>query len=143
MTSNETTTRTGRTAPVGTEKPMLRKLALSLIGLTLAGAANAEWGLNMPRGVTELSQETYELHMLIFWVCVWIGVVVFGVMIYSIFAHRKSKGAKPDQFSHSTAVEIVWTAAPVVILVATMVASSVLPMNRPSKPASMSSAISR
>ena len=54
---------------------MLRKLALSLIGLTLAGTANAEWGLNMPRGVTELSQETYELHMLIFWVCVWIGVV--------------------------------------------------------------------
>ncbi len=97
---------------------MLRKLALSLIGLTLAGAANAEWGLNMPRGVTELSQETYELHMLIFWVCVWIGVVVFGVMIYSIFAHRKSKGVKPDQFSHSTAVEIVWTAIPVFILLA-------------------------
>ena len=118
MIGNETTTRTGRVVPVGTVKPMLRKLALSLIGITLAGAANAEWGLNMPRGVTELSQETYELHMLIFWVCVWIGVVVFGVMIYSIFAHRKSKGVKPDQFSHSTAVEIVWTAVPVFILLA-------------------------
>ncbi len=104
--------------PVGNVEPMLRKLALALTGLALTGSANAEWGLNMPRGVTELSQETYELHMLIFWVCVWIGVVVFGVMIYSIFAHRKSKGAKPDQFSHSTAVEIVWTAVPVFILLA-------------------------
>ena len=97
---------------------MLRKLALTLTGLALAGSANAEWGLNMPRGVTELCQETYELHMLIFWVCVWIGVVVFGVMIYSIFAHRQSKGAKAEQFSHSTAVEIVWTAVPVFILLA-------------------------
>jgi cytochrome c oxidase subunit 2 len=56
--------------------------------------------------------------MLIFWVCVWIGVAVFGVMIYSIFAHRKSKGVKAEQFSHSTLVEIVWTAVPVIILLA-------------------------
>ena len=118
MTRNETTTRIGRVAPVGNVEPMLRKLALALTGLALTGSASAEWGLNMPRGVTELSQETYDLHMLIFWVCVWIGVVVFGVMIYSIFAHRQSKGAKPDQFSHSTAVEIVWTAVPVFILLA-------------------------
>ncbi len=97
---------------------MLRKLVLALAGVTLAGAAHADWGLNMPQGVTELSQETYDLHMLIFWVCVAIGVVVFGVMIYSIFAHRQSKGVKPAQFSHSTAAEIIWTAVPVFILLA-------------------------
>lgn len=97
---------------------MLRKLVLALTGIMLAGAAHADWGLNMPRGVTELSQETYELHMLIFWVCVAIGVAVFGVMIYSIFAHRQSKGVKAEQFSHSTAAEIIWTAVPVFILLA-------------------------
>ena len=97
---------------------MLRKLALFLSGLALTCTANADWALNMPTGVTELSKETHDLHMLIFWVCVWIGVAVFGVMIYSIFAHRKSKGVKAEQFSHSTLVEIVWTAVPVLILLA-------------------------
>ncbi len=115
-TSNEQTTRA--TGPAGTEEPMPRKLVSALIALLAAGAAQAEWALNMPEGVTELSKETYDLHMLIFWVCVWIGVAVFGVMIYSIFAHRQSKGAKPANWSHSTAAEIVWTAIPVFILLA-------------------------
>ena len=97
---------------------MLRKLVLALSGLVAVGTAQADWGLNMPRGVTELSQETYDLHMLIFWVCVAIGAIVFGVMIYSIFAHRQSKGVTAEQFSHSTAAEIIWTAVPVFILLA-------------------------
>ena len=97
---------------------MLQKTVLCMIGLTLAGVAHASWGLNMPQGVTELSKETYDLHMKVFWVCVAIGVVVFGVMIYSIFAHRKSRGVTPATFSHSTTAEIIWTAVPVVILLA-------------------------
>jgi len=97
---------------------MLRQLVLILTGLSATATARADWGLNMPEGVTELSKETYDLHMLIFWVCVWIGVVVFGVMIYSIFAHRKSRGVTPANFSHSTMAEVLWTAVPVVILLA-------------------------
>lgn len=95
---------------------MIRKLFLSLIGLFAAGAAQADWALNMPRGVTELSAETYGLHMMVFWWCVAIGIVVFGVMIYSLIKHRKSKGVEPAKFSHSMTAEIVWTAIPVVIL---------------------------
>ena len=95
---------------------MIRKAALSLLGLVMAGTANARWGVNMPKGVTELSQETYGLHMMVFWWCVAIGVVVFGVMIISLFKHRKSQGAKPADFSHSTFAEVIWTAIPVVIL---------------------------
>ena len=49
---------------------MLRKWILSVLGLGLAGAANADWELNMPTGVTELSAETYGLHMMVFWWCV-------------------------------------------------------------------------
>ncbi|NOR36254.1 MAG: hypothetical protein GQ577_05850, partial [Woeseiaceae bacterium] len=52
---------------------MLRKSFLSLLGLTWASAANADWALNMPRGITELSAETYDLHMMVFWWCVAIG----------------------------------------------------------------------
>jgi len=95
---------------------MLRKTLLSLSGLIWASAANADWALNMPRGITELSAETYDLHMMVFWWCVAIGIVVFGVMIISLFKHRKSRGAKPATFSHSTSAEVIWTIIPCIIL---------------------------
>ena len=95
---------------------MIRKSFLSLLGLVSASTANADWALNMPKGVTDLSLETYNLHMMVFWWCVAIGVIVFGVMIISLFKHRKSQGAEPASFSHSTAAEVIWTAIPVVIL---------------------------
>jgi cytochrome c oxidase subunit 2 len=81
--------------------------------------AESGWNqLNMTRGVTHISREIYGLHMKIFWICVVIGVVVFGVMIWSLIAYRRSKGAVPDvTMVHNTKVEIVWTIIPVVILV--------------------------
>ncbi|MDH3531290.1 MAG: cytochrome c oxidase subunit II [Gammaproteobacteria bacterium] len=95
---------------------MLRKPVLSLPGLALAGTASADWALNMPEGVTELSAETHDLHMMVFWWCVAIGIVVFGVMLISLLKHRKSLGAQPAKFSHSTTAEVLWTAIPCVIL---------------------------
>jgi len=80
--------------------------------------AFAEFGLNLTEGVTSVSRDIYGLHMLIFWVCVGIAVVVFGVMIWSMVFHRKSKGAKASNFHESTAVELVWTLVPLAILVA-------------------------
>ena len=103
---------------------MIRKLLTSLGAATaaLASPAYAESGwhlLNMTQGVTAISREIYHLHMLIFWVCVWIGVVVFGVMIWSIIKFRKSQGAVADTtMVHNTKVEVVWTAIPVIILIA-------------------------
>ncbi len=81
------------------------------------GTASAEWALNMPVGVTELSREIHGLHMLIFWICVGIAVAVFGMMIYSIIAFRKSQGAVAASFDHSTKVEVIWTIIPIAILV--------------------------
>jgi len=73
----------------------------------------------MTQGVTAMSREIYDLHMLIFWVCVIIGVVVFGAMFWSLINFRKSQGAVPDTtMVHNTKVEIVWTAVPVIILIA-------------------------
>ena len=95
---------------------MMRKSFLSLLGFLMSTKALADWEVNMPKGVTELSKETYDLHMMVFWWCVAIGIVVFGVMIISLVKHRKSVGAKPASFSHSTAAEVAWTAVPVVIL---------------------------
>ena len=95
---------------------MIRKSLISLLGMMWAGAASADWALNMPRGVTELSAETYDLHMMVFWWCVAIGILVFGVMIISLVKHRKSKGVEPASFSHSTTAEVIWTTIPVIIL---------------------------
>lgn len=78
-------------------------------------------GWNLPTGATEIAAEVYGLHMLMFWVCAVIGMIVFGAMLYSIVKHRKSVGAKPASFHHSTAVEIVWTAIPFAILIAVAV----------------------
>ena len=95
---------------------MIRKIAIVALGLLASVSASADWALNMPKGVTELSAQTYNLHMMVFWVCVAIGALVFGVMIVSLVKHRKSAGAVPAKFSHSTMAEVIWTALPVVIL---------------------------
>jgi cytochrome c oxidase subunit 2 len=81
-------------------------------------AAQAGADLNMRPGVTETSQEAYDLHMIVVWVMTVIAVIVFGLMFYSIIFHRKSKNPTPATFSHSTKMEIIWTAIPVIILVA-------------------------
>jgi cytochrome c oxidase subunit II len=91
-------------------------LALSTLMLWSAGL-HAAWEVNMPRGVTQMSRDTYDLHMTIFWWVVAIGVVVFSVMLWSIINHRKSKGAVPATFHESTKVEIVWTLIPFLILI--------------------------
>jgi len=96
---------------------LLASLCAPLLALASA-SAHAEWALNMPRGVTDISRRIYDLHMIMLWICVVIGVLVFGVMIYSIVHFRKSKGAVPDTtFVHSTRMEIVWTTIPVLILI--------------------------
>ena len=88
-------------------------------GALLAGSLQTALadGWNMPVGVTELSGEIYSLHMIIFWICVAIGVVVFGVMFYSLLRFRRSKGAKAANFHENTLVEVIWTAIPLLILV--------------------------
>mgnify|MGYP002079337604 CR=1 FL=1 len=70
-----------------------------LATMLATGAAADE--LNMPRGVTEISHIVYDLHMLIFWICVIIGVVVFGAIFWSVIHHRKSSGAVPATFHAS------------------------------------------
>lgn len=99
-----------------------RILAAAALALSFGPAAHAEsgWGLlNMTQGVTAISRKIYDLHMMMLWVCVAIGVIVFGVMIYSIATFRHSKGAVPDTtMVHNTRVEIIWTVIPVAILIA-------------------------
>ncbi len=70
------------------------------------------------KGVTQLSNDVYDLHMLALWICVFVGIGVFGTMFYSIYYHRKSMGHKAEQFHENTTVEIIWTIIPTIILIA-------------------------
>tara|TARA_Y100001956_G_C4129066_1_gene192338 strand:- start:84 stop:1250 length:1167 start_codon:yes stop_codon:yes gene_type:complete len=72
---------------------------------------------NMTKGVTNISGQVYDLHMLIFYICCAIALVVFGAMFYSMYHHRKSKGAVAANFHESTKVEVIWTVIPIIILV--------------------------
>lgn len=92
------------------------RVIVALTATGIAGVAQAV-PFNMPVGVTEISREVFHLHMLIFWICVVIGVLVFGVMIWSLVYHRKSRGHEAAQFHESTAVEIAWTVVPFIILI--------------------------
>lgn len=85
---------------------------LLLVAPGLSGNA-----INMTRGVTVQAQGNYQLHMIVLWICVVIGILVFSAMFYSIVQHRKSKGYKAAKFTHSTKAEIVWSIIPVIILV--------------------------
>ncbi|ALN83780.1 cytochrome c oxidase, subunit II [Lysobacter capsici] len=93
--------------------------SMALPVLAFAQAADPKpWQLNMGKGVTAQSMNAYSAHMLALWICVVIGILVFGAMAVAMFKFRKSKGAVPDKdFVHSTKLEIVWTVVPVVLLV--------------------------
>ncbi len=103
--------------------PRLARYAAGVLALaSSAASANAtdpaRWQLNMIPGVTATSQNAYHAHMIMFWICVVIGVVVFGAMFYAMFKFRRSKGAVPDtNFTHSTVLEAIWTVVPIVILI--------------------------
>ena len=94
--------------------------ALALPATALAQSADPKpWQLNMGRGVTPTANAAYDAHMIVLWVCVVIGILVFGAMAYAMFTFRKSKGAVPDTgFTHSTKLEAIWTAIPIIILIA-------------------------
>ncbi len=93
--------------------------ALALPVLAFAqGADPQRWQLNMGQGVTAQSMNAYSAHMQVLWICVIIGIIVFGAMAVAMFKFRHSRGAVPDRdFTHSTRLEIIWTVVPVALLV--------------------------
>lgn len=91
-------------------------LLCSIIGSPAMARADY-WQMNMYKGVTPISHDMYDLHMIGMWVCIGIGLIVFGVMIYSLIYHRKSQGVAPATFHDNLRLEIVWSVIPFLILV--------------------------
>ena len=97
---------------------MTRFLATIFGSLLATSHAYADWELNMPVGVTDLSAEIYDLHMMVLGVCTIAAVLTFGAMIYALANFRKSKGAEAETWSHNTKAEIIWTVVPTLVLIA-------------------------
>ncbi len=104
---------------------MSSKAAATLLG-TLAIASYSgmvmavadPYQLNFQTPNSTIAQQTYDQHIMLLWICLAIFIGVFGVMLYSLINHRKSKGYKAANFHHSTTVEIIWTVIPFIILFA-------------------------
>ena len=82
----------------------MNKLSALLITSLASISSFADWEVNMPRGVSPTANAAYDLHMLIFYITVVIGIVVFGVMFYSIFHHRNQK--EPNQLRFMRALQL-------------------------------------
>lgn len=80
--------------------------------------ASADWNMNLKPANSAVAQQMFDLHTLITVICVVIFFGVFGVMFYSLYAHRKSKGHKAAQFHESATIEALWTIIPFFILLA-------------------------
>ncbi|MDF1646629.1 MAG: cytochrome c oxidase subunit II [Legionellaceae bacterium] len=101
-------------------KSLIVSCLLTLYSGLICAAETAppnHWQLNMHQGVTPISKDIYSLHMIAMWVCAGIGIVVFGIMIYSLIHHRKSRGHAPASFHDNTRLEIIWSIIPFIILV--------------------------
>ena len=96
-------------------------VAVSIITVSLPlqkiFASTDHWQMNMYQGVTPMSHAIYDLHMLAMLICAIIGIVVFGIMLYAIVHHRKSKGYVASSFHANTKLEIIWTIIPFLILI--------------------------
>jgi cytochrome c oxidase, subunit II len=98
----------------------MRTLRLIGMGWLIALTANAApdpWQLNMYQGVSPISHDMYDLHMVAIYICAVIGVLVFGVMFYALIFHRKSKGYEPATFHDHPVLEVIWSIIPFLILV--------------------------
>ena len=104
------------------QSTLFRRAAVALTTLAVSGAAVADdWTqlskVNLRPGVTEMSQKVYDLHMLILWVVTLIGLLVFGLIMWSVVQHRRSKRPEPAKFHENIGLEILWTVIPFVILI--------------------------
>lgn len=84
--------------------------------LAASSVAYADTTLNLKLGVSPIGHDVYDLHMIIFWICVAIVCVVFAAMFYAIFYHRQSRGLESTNFHSDLWLEIAWTIVPILIL---------------------------
>lgn len=105
---------------------MVLTVLLCIIGVN--GFADDMPKFNMHYGVTPVSKDIYDLHMTIFGICVVIGIIIFSILIYALFMHRKARGVKAATFHENKTVEIIWAIVPLIILIVMAVPATLVLM---------------
>ncbi|MCP4002004.1 MAG: cytochrome c oxidase subunit II [Gammaproteobacteria bacterium] len=105
-------------------KPLAFTTILMVLTIILVPEAQAAWELDMPRGVSTLSEEIFGLHRLILIICTIICIGLFAFVFYTFATCRKSQGVKAAKFSHSTRAEIIWTIIPTLIVIGMAIPSA-------------------
>ena len=95
----------------------LRHYFYLLVAFALTAPAAAAWQMGMQDPASAMAAEQQWLNAFMLWIIVAIGAVVFGVMFYAIFKHRKSVGHKAAHFHENTLVEVIWTTVPMLIII--------------------------
>ncbi|MDP1766090.1 MAG: cytochrome c oxidase subunit II [Methylotenera sp.] len=94
-----------------------KKFSLGVLVFFMSFSVHAEYAWNFPKPVTPMALDTLHVHNKFMLIAMAIFLVVLAIMIYSIFAHRKSKNFKPvNDKAPSTAIEIFWVLVPFAIL---------------------------
>jgi cytochrome c oxidase subunit 2 len=93
------------------------RLSAALVG-GFAVAAHGAMEVNLPPPASEIAAQVHDLHVFMLIVIALISLAVFGAMFYAIIRHRKSVGHRAAHFHENTLVEIVWTAIPMLIIIA-------------------------
>jgi len=89
----------------------------AVLGLLAAGGAGAELGVNFPEPAAGVAQEIFDIHMMTMGIATVLLIIVFAVVIYSLYTHRKSKGYEPDQHFHESWFgHWSWVIVPVMVL---------------------------
>ncbi|MET0071732.1 MAG: cytochrome c oxidase subunit II [Candidatus Thiodiazotropha sp.] len=92
-----------------------RVLAATLLLAT--GSVSAEYGLNFPEPAANVAQEIFDIHMMTMGIATFLLCIVFAIVFYSLYFHRKSRGYEADQeFHNSWFGNWSWVIVPVMVL---------------------------
>lgn len=90
---------------------------MSIPGLMLASSAHAEYGLNFPEPAAGVAREIFDIHMMTMSIATVLLCIVFAIVFYSMYFHRKSRGYEADQnFHNSWFGHWSWVIVPVMVL---------------------------
>jgi cytochrome c oxidase subunit 2 len=79
--------------------------------------ALAEFKYNLPQPAATITSDIYDLHMLTTYVAIIIMIIVTGILGYSLYTHRQSRGYEADQkFHESWFGRWSWVLVPVIVL---------------------------
>lgn len=75
-----------------------------------------EWQIDLQQAATPIMEEVRWFNHYTLWFVVPITLIVLALLLYVMFRFRASANPTPSRTSHNTLIEVVWTVAPVIIL---------------------------